>query len=241
MTMLDRKLMNDLRRLGGQVITIAIVVACGIAILIAAIATYQSLLATQQDYYQGARFADVFASLKRAPDAVAARLAEIRGIGTLETRVVEDVTVTLPGSNGPLTAHLVSLPDEGEALLNRLYLRRGRFIASGAADEVLVSEAFASANHLPLSGTVTAILNGRLKQLRIVGIVLSPEYVFATRAGDPIPDDARYGIMWMGRKSLAAAFDMEGAFNDDTATLAPGADPPAVTRPSTKYWSRMAD
>ena len=61
--MLDCKLLNDLRRLGGQVITIAIVVGCGIAILVAAIATYQSLLATQDAYYQGARFADLFASL----------------------------------------------------------------------------------------------------------------------------------------------------------------------------------
>ena len=170
----------------------------------------------------------MFATAKRAPEALAARLAAIPGIGVLETRVVEDVTITLPGSGEPLTAHIVSLPDSGEPLLNRLYLRQGRPIEPNVTDEVLVGEAFANANHLRPGGILTAILNGRLKALRVVGIVLSPEYVFATRPGDPIPDDARYGIVWMARKGLAAAFDMEGAFNDMTATLAPGADQAAV-------------
>jgi putative ABC transport system permease protein len=81
--MLNRKLLRDLRRMGGQVITIAIVVGCGIAILVAAVATYQSLLATQQAYYERGHFAQVFAAAKRAPEALAARLAAIPGIGVL--------------------------------------------------------------------------------------------------------------------------------------------------------------
>jgi putative ABC transport system permease protein len=158
--MLNRKLLRDLRRMGGQVVTIAVVIGCGIAILVAAVATYQSLLATQEDYYRRGRFADVFASVKRAPEALAARLSEIPGIGVLETRVAEDVTITLPGAGEPLTAHIVSLPDEGTALLNRLYLREGRPIESGTTEEVLVGEAFATANNLRPGGTLTAILNG---------------------------------------------------------------------------------
>lgn len=228
MTMLDRKLLRDLARMRGQVVTIAVVVACGIAILIAAVATYQSLLATQAEYYRQGRFADVFASAKRTPEALAARIAEIPGIGVLETRVAEDVTIQLADSGEPLAAHIVSVPDTGPPQLNLLHLREGRTIEPGADDEVLLGEAFATANHLRPGDTLTAILNGRLKHLRVVGIVLSPEYVFATRPGDPIPDDSRYGVMWMGRKALAAAFDMEGAFNDLVVMLAPGADEPSV-------------
>ena len=226
--MLNRKLLRDLARMRGQVVTIAVVVSCGVAILIAAVATYQSLLATQAEYYRQGRFADVFASAKRAPEALAGRLAGIPGIGVLETRVAEDVTIRLADSGEPLTAHVVSVPDAGPPRLNRLYLRQGRTIEPGADDELLVGEAFATANHLRPGDALTAILNGRLKRLRVVGIVLSPEYVFATRPGDPIPDDSRYGVMWMGRKALASAFDMEGAFNDIVALLAPGADEPSV-------------
>ena len=130
----------------GQVITIALVVACGIAVLVAAMATYQSLLASQATFYDEAHFSAVFASAKRVPLAVAAPIATIPGIGLVETRVAEDVTVTVHGGGEPLTAHVISLPDEGQPQLNRLYLRQGRLIASGSADEVLVSEAFAGAN-----------------------------------------------------------------------------------------------
>ena len=228
MSMLDRKLARDLRRMRGQVITIALVVACGIAVLVAAMATYQSLLASQAMFYDEAHFSAVFASAKRVPLAVAAPIATIPGIGLVETRVAEDVTVTVHGGGEPLTAHVISLPDEGQPQLNRLYLRQGKLIASGSADEVLVSEAFAGANQLHPGDSISAILNGRLHPLRIVGIVLSAEYVFATRPGDPIPDDRRYGILWMGRRALAPAFDMEGGFNDVVASIAPGANLPAV-------------
>ncbi len=228
MSMLDRKLLRDLVRLRGQVVTIALVLACGIAVLVASVATYQSLLASQAAFYAASRFATVFASAKRVPESVAARLAAIPGIGLVETRVAEDVTVSLGGGQEPLTAHVLSLPAAGAPQLNRPYLRQGRLIAPGAADEVLASEAFATANRLRPGAVITAVLNGRQQRLRVVGIVLSPEYVFATRPGDPIPDDRRYGILWMDHTALAAAFDMEGGFNDVVATLAPGGSLPAV-------------
>ncbi len=228
MNMLDRKLVRDLRRMRGQVVTIAMVVACGIAVLVASMATYQSLLASQAAFYDEAHFSAVFASAKRVPQSIAERIARIPGIGVVETRVVEDVTVTLHDGREPLTAHVVSLPDDGQPQLNRLHLRQGRLIASGSADEVLVSEAFASANSIRPGDSIRAILNGRLQPLRVVGIVLSAEYVFATRPGDPIPDDRRYGILWMGRRALASAFDMEGGFNDVVASVPPGANLPAV-------------
>lgn len=88
--------------------------------------------------------------------------------------------------------------------------------------------AFAAANSIRPSDGLTAILNGRLKHLQVVGIALSPEFVFAAKPGDPIPDDSRYGLMWIGRTALAAAFDMEGAFNDIVAMLAPGANETSV-------------
>ncbi len=109
--------------------------------------TYQSLLATQEDYYRRGRFADVFASVKRAPEALAARLAEIPGIGVLETRVAEDVTIDPPRRRRAADRRISSrCQTMRRRLLNRLYLREGRPIEPGAHDEVLVGEAFATAN-----------------------------------------------------------------------------------------------
>ncbi len=146
MRMLNRKLVRDLGRMRGQVFTIALVLACGIAVLVAATATYQSLIASQAAFYDEAHFSTVFASAKSVPLAIAARIAMISGIGLVETRVAEDVTVTLGSDGEPLTAHVLSLPEDGAPQLNRLHLRQGRLITPGAVDEVLVSEAFAAAN-----------------------------------------------------------------------------------------------
>ena len=68
-----------------------------------------------------------------------------------------------------------------------------------------------------------SILNGRWQTLRIVGIALSPEYVYEIRGTEIIPDNQRFGILWIQQEALATAFDMEGAFNDVSLTLMPGA------------------
>ena len=73
--------------------------------------------------------------------------------------------------------------------------------------------------------TVPAVINGRLRRLTIVGVALSPEYIYSIRPGELVPDERRFGIFWMDRQALAAAFDMEGGFNDVALSLAPGASP----------------
>ena len=67
------------------------------------------------------------------------------------------------------------------------------------------------------------LVNGRRKRLTLVGVVLSPEYVYQAPPGGALPDFARYGVLWMGREALAEAYEMEGAFNDLVLTVARGA------------------
>jgi putative ABC transport system permease protein len=118
---------------------------------------------------------------------------------------------------------MVSIPEKRAPMLNDLYLRSGRYIEPGRRNEVLASEAFAAANNLKVGNRIGAVLNGRWEELTIVGIALSPEYVYEIRGTEVLPDNRRFGVFWMGREALAAAFNMEGAFNDVALTLAPGA------------------
>lgn len=220
MNSLDRKLFRDLFQLWGQALAIALVVACGIASFVMAQSSYNSLLLTQRAYYDDYRFAEVFASLKRAPETLAAQIAEIPGVGQVQTRIVVDVTLDVPGLEEPATGRLISLPPERAPILNDLFIRQGRYIEPGRENEVLVSEAFATANQLQLGESLGAVINGRWQQLKIVGIALSPEYVYEIRgAGALFPDNKRFGVLWMSREGLGNAFNMEGAFNDATMTL----------------------
>lgn len=220
---LDRKLVRDLWRMRAQVAAIGVVVACGVATVVTTRTSYTSLLVSRAAYYERYRFADGFVHLKRAPESVGARLAAIPGVAAAETRLVSAVTLDVPGLAEPATGRLVSVPDRGRPALNDLHLRRGRWLEPGRRDEVIASEAFAAANGLEIGDSIGAVINGRWERLRVVGIGISPEYVYEIGEGGLFPDNRRFGVLWMSREALAPAFDMVGAFNDASLRLEPGA------------------
>src|SRR4051812_43808238 len=219
---LDRKLFRDLSQMKGQTLAIAIVIAAGVATFVNSRTIVFSLELTRSAFYERYRFADVFAKVKRAPDSLADRLAEIPGVAQVETRIVELVTLDVPGQEEPAVGQLISLPVTRPPRLNQLYLRRGRQLTVGRDDEVLASEAFLKANHIDVGGTIAAIINGRRKELRVVGVAFSPEYVFQIKPGDMLPDPKHFGILWMEHEALSPAYDMHGGFNDIAVRLTRG-------------------
>jgi putative ABC transport system permease protein len=230
MSALNRKLLRDLWQMRGQALAISLVIACGIALFVMSLCTLATLRRAQETYYETYRFAHVFAHLKRAPRDVESRLAEIPGVSQVQTRVVEQVTLDVPGLAEPALGRLISIPERTAPHLNQCHLRNGRFPQPGLPGEVLVSEGFAQAHQFVPGDSLRAVINGRKQSLRIVGVALSPEYVYQIRPGDILPDDRRYGVFWMGEIELAAAFDMRGAFNDVSLALSPGASEWEVIR-----------
>ncbi len=222
MGILDRKILRDVVHLRGQFVAVGLVVACGVGSYVSMVSTYRSLLLSQSAYYATYRFGNIFAQLKRAPTSTANRIRDIPGVSAVQTRVVRDVILDIPGLNEPATGRLLSIPDRQTPILNDLFLRQGRYISIGRSEEIIASEAFASANGLTLGDRISAVINGRWKRLVIVGIALSPEYVYEVRsAAEFTPDNRRFGVLWMGYEALASSFNMEGAFNDVSLTLSP--------------------
>ncbi len=223
MPVLDRKLLRDLWRLRAQVLSIALVVAAGVATLVLGVATYQSLFETREAYYDRGRFADVFAQASRAPEHALEAIERIEGVAMAESRVVDGAILDIEDMIEPGSAQLVSVPDQGEPLLNVLHMRAGQLPDPTRPDQVVVNEAFALTHGFELGDSFGAILNGQRRDLEIVGIALSPEFIYSIAPGALMPDDRRFAIVWMSRRALAAAFDMEGAFSSVTVRLLPGA------------------
>lgn len=228
MSALNRKLLRDLKHVATQALAISLVMACGVATLVMSLCTYSSMLQTRDRYYERYRFAQIFAHLKRAPNSLAQRIAEIPGVARVETRVVAEVTLDLPEMAEPASGRFVSIPEYPTRMLNQLHIRSGRYIAPRAKAEVLVDEAFAQAHQLQPGARVKVIINGKLESLTIVGIALSPEYVYTIQPGQLFPDNKRFGLFWMGDEELAAAFGLRDAFNDVTLTLMHGTAEPEV-------------
>lgn len=219
MSVLDLKLLRDLRRLWAQVLAIALVMAAGVATLVLGVGVYLSLSETRATYYERNRFADVFATVTRAPDALAERIGQIPGVSAVETRISRAALLDIPEMVEPATGQLVSLPDHGAQRLNVVHLRLGRLPQPDHPDEVVLNEPFANAHGYRPGSTFGALINGKRRTLTVVGIGLSPEFIYSIGPGFIVPDSRRFGVMWMSRRALGAAFDMNGAFTDVAVKL----------------------
>jgi putative ABC transport system permease protein len=238
MRQLNRKLLRDLLHMKGQMLAVTAVVACGIAMFVSMSNVKYSLEMTRADYYSRFRFADLFMQLKRAPEFTLEAVRRIPGVATVAPRIVTNVTIDVPGLDEPATAQLVSLPDRGTPALNGVYIAEGRMIDPSRPEEVIASKPFMKANRLKPGDHIGAVINGRWKRLVIVGVGLSPEYIYEVQPGAFFPDNRRFGIFWMSRKALESALDMSGAFNDLSLTLTHGASEKEAIRQLDRMFAR---
>lgn len=228
MRALEKKLLRDFRRLWAQGLAIAAVLAAGVAILLMSFGMYRALVETRAAYYERNRFADIFAELSRAPQTLESEIATLPGVWAFETRVTGSAILDLPNRAETAVGKLISLPPSGESRLNVPLVRSGRLPDPAAAGEVAVNEPFARANGFRQGDVIHANLNGEKRALTITGTVLSPEFIYTIGPGALMPDNEKYGVLWMPERALAAAFDMEGAFNEVSLSLTRSARPAEV-------------
>jgi len=217
------KLVRDLWRLRAQAVAIGCVIAAGVATVVMAQGLIGSLDNARAAYYDQYRFADIFAPVVRAPEAVMGQVRKLPGVAAADSRISARATIDLPQIAEPVSAQVHSLPGASPAALNRLVLRSGRYPRPDEADAIVASEPFAKGAGLRLGQRLTAVLHGKQVTLRLVGTALSPEYIYALAPGQFVPDNRHYGILWMQREPLAAALDRKQAFSEALVRLSPGA------------------
>ncbi|MDN8618664.1 ABC transporter permease [Variovorax ginsengisoli] len=227
MKTLDRKLLRDLRAMWSQALTIALVVASGVGGFLTSLSAVDSLAVARDTFYAEGRFADVFATVKRAPLALAEQIRALPGVADVQPTIEEVVRIDIAGSSDPVLGQLIGVDRVQPPRLNRVAIAQGRGLFDQTAIEepvrdtidALVSQGFAQARGLRPGDSVGALVNGRKRRLHIVGLAVSPEFVFAGLWG--IPDQRGFGIFWVDQQALAAAYDMDGAFNTLAVRLAP--------------------
>lgn len=230
MTALDLKLLRGLWHMRGQALAIAIVLAAAAATFVLSLGVHRSLTATRDAYYARNHYGDVFAEMTRAPRSVVERLRAIPGVAAAQGSIQQYATLDFPDRPAPVRALINSTNDRGRDQLNLVVLRSGHMPRSGEPGDVVIDEAFAKANVLGIGSHVDAEIYGRRQRLTVVGIGLAPNFIYALAPGEIIPDDRRFGVLWMGEKALEAATDRTGAVNSLSLTLARGASEAEVIR-----------
>ncbi|MBN4658878.1 ABC transporter permease, partial [Escherichia coli] len=123
MKALDRKLWRDLRLMWSQALTVALVVASGIAGFLTSLSAVDSLAAARESFYASCRFADVFASLKRAPQSMAQTLHTLPGVADVQTSHEQVVRLEIEGVVDPMLGRLIGIDPRLPRRMNQVVVR----------------------------------------------------------------------------------------------------------------------
>ena len=125
MKALNRKLLRDLTRMWSQALTIALVVASAVAGFLTTLSAVASLSDARDRFYEQGRFADVFASVRRAPLSLLPVLQAVPGVALVQATVERPVRLRIEGLSDPLMGNLVGMDPRRPRELNRIVLRSG--------------------------------------------------------------------------------------------------------------------
>ncbi len=212
---LTRKLLRDLLRNAGPVLTIALVIAIGIGGLTGFLGLYRDLNESRDRYYETYAYAHFQVSLRQAPLSALSELAGIPGIEALEPRIRRRASLRLPGVDRRLAVRLVSLPEYGEPVVNRIRILEGGLPPPGSRDAVVLIEDFAKARRLRPGDRFELITESTTRQVEVSGIAMAPEFVYVIpEDGGFIPDNRNYAVLWVRRSLAEDLYSLHGAFDD---------------------------
>jgi putative ABC transport system permease protein len=214
MRALTKKMLRSVLRNRAQILAVVAVVTCGTACYICLASLHNNLELTRDTYYAQNRFADFEIQLERAPNSTLFKLQEIPGVRQVRGRIVQDVKLDVEGVTEARMGRMVSVPDTGGNFLNSVVVVKGKFFEPGAQEEVILSEQFADANNLFVGDNLKVTADGKKHTLKIIGLGLSPEYVYIIRnIQELVPAPERFGILWVTDDFAESALNMEAESN----------------------------
>ncbi|MFN8577474.1 MAG: FtsX-like permease family protein [Candidatus Sericytochromatia bacterium] len=219
MKALDKKLLRELWKIKGQVLAVSIVIACGVAVYIAFFSAFLNLNLTRDSYYKEYRFHDFSITLEKAPINSIFKIQNINGIKEASGRISKDVSINIKEQDELKSGRIISLPDKNN-IIDNIYLMSGRKINHSELNECITDDKFFIANNLKLNEFISVTSNGKKQNLKIVGTVKSPEYVYSIRnASEIIPNPEKFGVIWVNKKWAEGTFNLNGFYNELIAEI----------------------
>jgi len=220
-SVLDRKLLRELRGSRWLLLAIISIICVGVMMYVYMRSAWFNLSLAQDRYYAQGRMADFWIDLKKAPLADLRDLAELPGVTEVRPRIQFFATVDLEAAPLPLNGIVLSLPDQPQRIINDIVLVRGGYFSDTRAEEVIVNDAFARKHKIHPGQWIRLILNNRQQELFVVGTAISCEYVYLVSPGAFVPDPEHFGVFYLKHSYAEEVFDMNGAANQVVGLLAP--------------------
>ncbi len=197
----------------GQFIAAALVVFIGITAFLATYTSYLNLDNSAKSYYDEYSLLDYQAQVKSASEKDIQQLSKINGVKKAIGRISVDILGDM-GSDRRSTLRAISVPDNSQPEINKLYFVKGSFFDDTAADECLISNKFADFYKLKVGDTLNTYIQGNSHAFKIHGIVSSPEYVYAVKSATTLlGSDGDFGIIYIKESQLREITGQGETFN----------------------------
>jgi len=222
--MLWKKVFRDLNQNKGAYLACIVIVVIGLMVFTAFSMVLDNLKMSQNSFYENQNFADGFIQVQALPFAEVQKLESIDGIADIQGRLVKDVRVLFPDREDNVYLRLVSMDPDKEHPINGALLIHSIPLSHRGAN-IWVDNTFFDANNLELNDNVEIVAGGKKRELQVVGVGQSPEFIYALRtAADIYPTPENFGIAFVPLEIMKSLFPQEKAFNDVVFTLEPEAD-----------------
>ncbi|HHY36371.1 MAG TPA: FtsX-like permease family protein [Firmicutes bacterium] len=219
--MLWRKLIRDIWNNKGSYFACLVIVCIGLVAFTTFSIVTDNLSRALETFYREQNFAHGFVELVSMPESNVQRLARIEGIKDINGRLVKDVRVNTPPEEESVYLRLVSLDLSAPRVVNDARLLAGKELIPGSLAVWLDNEFF-TANNLELGDSLEIIAGGRVREITIAGVAMSPEFTYYLPAeADLFPKPEQYGIAFLPLADMALVFpELEGRVNQVVFTLA---------------------
>lgn len=195
MSILTRSLWRDIWRRPGQVISVGIVIALGVALFASSFDAFLNLTASYEHVYREQRLAHVTAI--GGPTAeIAAAGSAVPGVAAVATRTVADVPLE-PRDGHTLLGRVVGMPPDGQAAVNGLIILEGASLDPARPDAVLVERHMADHFGIAPGATIGVATPSGWRDMAVIGIAASPEYIWIAKSRQELlvlPDD--FGVIF---------------------------------------------
>lgn len=227
MKKLNRMLLREIKRSGGQFIAIIIVIAIGVMMYTGINSTFENLLKTRDNYYESYNFEHIEISGYGIPGTVEEELLNVPGVKMATARIILSARLQIDDDNPEL--RVLSLPGSRDDIVNNISIIDGNPFEYGSLKECILEKTFADGNGFKVGDIISPNINGKKVDLKIAGICKSPEYVYVIKNPQNfMPDAKKFGVMYISRALSEDLLGTKGYYNDIAVLLKSGASTASV-------------
>lgn len=222
---LHLKLLRDIKSAKIQYGAVAFIIFLGITIFICGYEAYLNLDISYNAYFDRLNMGDYWISVDEIDDRAVRQLNEIPGV-TAIGRITGDVNIDMGRETGEKVAgRVISLPSLHSPDVNIVQIESGGYFSPEFGREILVENHFADYHKIKPGDWLTIEHQGVKAKFKVMGIVVSPEYLWVTKsAQEPMPSPRTFGVFFIPENTAEQIFGMDGKSSELILRVAQGAD-----------------